>query len=463
MCDYLKMKLALLITAALTAAHAARSDSALSGPSGITKHLNRAAHAARSDSAPSGPSGKIKHLIIMLMENHSFDNMLGWLKRNNTAINGLTGTEYNLANPAVPSSQKIYVTDQGAYRDPDPGHDVTSTAHGIYGTTSVSSAMEHNQSSVTMGGFAQAYQHAGYSIMDCMSPQHVPVISTLAMEFALFDAFFAGMPGPTFPNRLFAMSATSHGFADNDAGQTILGWPQRSIFDSVNASNSSWRVYFEDVATPWLLNNARSEFALEQCRGMDAFAVDAAAGDLPAFTWLDPSYFDIPGANATDQHPNHDVAEGERRIKYVYDALRASPLWNESALVITCEFKIKHIVLYCRVLTKHGRPFFVALPLFCRRRAWWLFRPRSHPGTVEHYFCIPRTPKQTHLHACDDCCSAAGDRRALTRRSPMRGLRLDPTGVHARRRSHSVHRCLPLVSRAAGNSASHPAIYCRVS
>lgn len=82
---------------------------------------------------------------------------------------------------------------------------------------------------VFMDGFVFAYNKTGQSgaaIMDCFAPEHVPVITTLASEFALFDSYFAGVPGPTFPNRLFSMSATSDGFGDNSASETALGWPQ---------------------------------------------------------------------------------------------------------------------------------------------------------------------------------------------------------------------------------------------
>lgn len=79
--------------------------------------------------------------------------------------------------------------------------------------------------------------------------QHVPVISTLAMNFALFDNYFAAIPGPTFPNRAFAMSATSHGFGSNDVGETFAGWPEMTMFDKLNGTGNDYRVYFTDAAT----------------------------------------------------------------------------------------------------------------------------------------------------------------------------------------------------------------------
>lgn len=58
-------------------------------------------------------------------------------------------------------------------------------------------------------------------------------------------------------------------------------------------------------------------------------------GDMPAFSWLEPNYFEAPNIPASDQHPDHDVSIGDQLIKDVYDAVRASPLWEKTALIIT--------------------------------------------------------------------------------------------------------------------------------
>jgi phospholipase C len=74
---------------------------------------------------------KPKHIVFIEFENHSFENMLGWLSRNNSQIRGLTGQEFNYMNASDPSSQKVYVNDQGAYVDPDPGHSLADTAEQV--------------------------------------------------------------------------------------------------------------------------------------------------------------------------------------------------------------------------------------------------------------------------------------------------------------------------------------------
>jgi phospholipase C len=191
-----------------------------------------------------------------------------------------------------------------------------------------------------MSGFVSAYARVQSSqpaetIMDCFTPQAVPVISTLAQEFTVVDSYHASVPACTFPNRLFMLSATSGGFADNDVVQTALGWPQPSIFARLSAAGVDWRVYYTDVPSALLLRDARNLSDVSRYRPIADFAKDALAGDLPAFAWVEPGFLSLPGQPETDQHPAADVADGERWVKSAYEALRASPLWNESAMLVT--------------------------------------------------------------------------------------------------------------------------------
>lgn len=184
--------------------------------------------ASAAAAAAAAGDARIKRVVVLMMENHSFDNMLGWFKRNDSRVDGLTGAESNM-DPTT--NNTVYVTDNGAAVDPDPDHSLGGTAQQIYGTTQLDSSHEHDPSAVSMGGFVAneiAQNGAAWAphIMDCIAPQHVPVITTLAKEFALFDAFFSAVPGPTFPNRLFTLSGTSWGYTVNSAEQTLLGWPQ---------------------------------------------------------------------------------------------------------------------------------------------------------------------------------------------------------------------------------------------
>lgn len=289
--------------------------------------------------SPSGEASggrRVKHVVYLMFENHAFDNLLGW----HPHVDGVNVSKSkrvcnNFRN-------KTYCpTTRGAYVDPDPRHGLAATAEQLYGFGGDTNASEHNPAATTLAGFVSNYAKATGSaseapaIMDCFLPPHVPIISTLANEFTLLDGYHASVPGPTFPNRLFAMSSTSNGFTENDIGQTVGGWPQRSIFSQANEAKASWKVYFSDVPSTFLLTDARNSSDLSKYSGLEGFYQDAKAGQLPTLSWLDPGYFDLPGIPATDQHPSHDVLDGERLLKSVYEALRDSPSWDETVLLVT--------------------------------------------------------------------------------------------------------------------------------
>lgn len=260
--------------------------------------------------------------------------MLGWLP----GVDGVNATgRCNSYNGTT-----YCATNRGAYEDPDPDHSVEGTAEQIFGAPDFPPGQEHNASAETMSGFVSSYAKASSpanapTIMDCFTPQAVPVISTLAAEFTVIDTYHASVPACTFPNRLFQLSGTSGGYAANDVIMTAAGWPQPSIFARLSAANVSWRVYYTDVPSALLMRDARNISDLEagRYRPISEFMADTAAGDLPFFTWVEPGFLSLPGQPETDQHPAADVADGERWMKAVYESVRASPLWNESAMLVT--------------------------------------------------------------------------------------------------------------------------------
>jgi Phosphoesterase family len=143
--------------------------------------------------------------------------------------------------------------------------------------------------------------------------------------------------GSTFPCALAAFSSSfPFLFFYLFRNQTIRGWSQRSIFKALSDANVDWRVYMEEASTAFLMQDMRTLSAIEKMKNINQFYTDAAAGNLPPFSFIDPAYFTIPSiVNASDQHPSHDVLDGERLIKKIYEALRASPDWENSVLVAT--------------------------------------------------------------------------------------------------------------------------------
>lgn len=148
-------------------------------------------------------SDNIEHVIVLMLENRAFDHMLGFMKEGNSDINGcLPGLE-GCSNPIDPldaASEKVSVDDTAVYQQSDPSHSISGTTSQIYGTTNTSA---------DMNGFISSYtkrtgdSEKGPTIMKCFSEEHVPVITTLAKEFAMFDGWYASVPGPTEVNRAY--------------------------------------------------------------------------------------------------------------------------------------------------------------------------------------------------------------------------------------------------------------------
>lgn len=278
-------------------------------------------------------SSPIKHVVVLMMENRSFDHLLGFLHKDNPNIDGLTGSESNPYSTTDPRSAVQPVNEYGFDTGPDdPEHGWAATAEQIFGFP-VSTGKE--KPTPKMNGFVQnalRVHHTPYNPMSMFNKTTAPILNFLATEFAVFDRWFCSLPGPTDPNRGFAMSATSNGMIDNFNGTL---WSQQSYFDYLRTKGVSWRAYYQD--DPWAVMYYRDmhQPANKQfVSTLDKFFEDVKAGQLAQFTWLQPRMTSSHGP-PTWQHPDASVAEGERLIKQIYEALRTSSAWSSLAFLIT--------------------------------------------------------------------------------------------------------------------------------
>lgn len=273
----------------------------------------------------------IKTVVVLVMENRSFDHMLGWMKKAiNPLIDGVNGDECNPVNTTNPKHDSICFTDDAEFVDPDPGHSFEDVLQQVFGSGPLPS----------MDGFVEQAmslsQNLSETVMKGFKPESVPVYETLVREFAVFDRWFSSIPGPTQPNRLFVYSATSHGATSHVKKQLAIGYPQRTIFDSMHENGLDFGIYFQNIPTTLFYRNLRKLKYIKKFHQFDLkFKRDARDGKLPPLTVIEPRYFDLTGLPANDDHPSHDVANGQMLVKEVYEALRASPQWNETLLVIT--------------------------------------------------------------------------------------------------------------------------------
>ena len=291
----------------------------------------------------------IQHVVQVMLENRSFDHMLGFLYPDKTGpggvpFEGLTGTESNTdgSGTAVPVYQ-IDTTKPGAYFMPgaDPGEGYANTNAQLFGSGKEPSPPVATTNSGFVTNFAAAIvrtsaeQRRGSpgtripsDIMSVFTPAALPVMSGLAKGFAVCDHWYSSVPTETFPNRAFACAGTSQGHM-NDA---TASYTVQSIFGLMTAHNLSWKIYGYDAEPLTRANYPDTQGAPDTNFGKFAdFQADCAAGTLPAYSFLEPGW----GSTGNSQHPNYDVALGEALIQQVYQALRGGPGWDQTLLIIT--------------------------------------------------------------------------------------------------------------------------------
>jgi phospholipase C len=271
-----------------------------------------------------------------MMENRSFDHLLGFLKRDkNSNIDGLMGGESNPYNPSNPNSPRVKVTSTSPYVDPNAGHSYPSTRLQIFGTNQDQHPYPNPP---PMNGFvadAESREKGwGPEVLSCFNYSSLPVLTTLALEFGMIDKWYSSLPGPTEPNRAFLHSCSSNGYLDNNEYELGIGFPQRTMFTALGDAGYSWKVYYDVFPSALFMRELR-EYPFN-FHGTAQFVDDCASGNLPFYSFVEPSYFSVPTSGpANDQHPDHNVEDGEKFIKKIYEALRASPLWNKTAFIIT--------------------------------------------------------------------------------------------------------------------------------
>ncbi|PUZ45372.1 hypothetical protein GQ55_8G217500 [Panicum hallii var. hallii] len=287
---------------------------------------------------------KIKTVVVLIQENRSFDHMLGWMKSLNPAIDGVTGAELNHAVAGDAASPAVHFGNASQYVDPDPGHSFMAIYEQVYGDPytwgGAAPATKPGVAVPPMSGFAQQAEKekAGMSatVMNGFRPDAVPVYRELVREFAVCDRWFASVPSSTQPNRMFVHSATSHGLVGNDKKMLRAGMPQRTIFDALHDAGHSFGIYYQFPPAVLLYRNMRQLKYINKFHPYDLdFKRHCKEGKLPNYVVIEQRYLDLKLFPGNDDHPSHDVAHGQRLVKEVYEALRSSPQWNETLLVIT--------------------------------------------------------------------------------------------------------------------------------
>jgi phospholipase C len=266
-----------------------------------------------SDLTPEELLSGIDHIVVVMMENRSFDHYFGGLSlAEGLPVDGLSGSESNpnLMGDAV----AIHNTTMWELTA-DPPHGWTASHAQFNGGLN--------------DGFVTAYQNAGASdldeVMGYYLREQLPVYHALLDEYVLCDRWFASVMGPTWPNRFHLHCGTSDGNQSNDP---ISGIP--SVFDQLIAANVSCRYYASGL--PFVVTYG-TPLPSDHVKLLQDFFTDAENGELPSFSIIDP----ILTAGATignDDHPPADVRDGQAFIATIYDRLAASPNWGRTLFVV---------------------------------------------------------------------------------------------------------------------------------
>jgi phospholipase C len=284
------------------------------------------------------PAGldNLKHVVVLMMENRSFDHMLGSLKAVDGRIDGITNQMSNPDTSGNPVKPQPLAEFQGQL-NPDPDHHFPAVDLQIFNA-------DPNRVP-SMQGFVKSYfnqqRDVGHSqkIMYYFAQSDLPVLTTLALQFAVFNRWFASIPGPTICNRAFAHYGTSFGRVDMNPFDIIE--PFKSIYARlINATpKHTAKVYYYDTTSSTmevanLLQNQPQLFGTYQ-----QFLSDCDKGLLPDYSFVEPNFndheTDSGEAVASDQHPDHDVQAGELLIAEVYMRIKRNPnMWASTALLV---------------------------------------------------------------------------------------------------------------------------------
>jgi phospholipase C len=283
------------------------------------------------EGASSDP--RVKHVVVLVMENRSFDHLLGNLMTPDFEIDGLTGVEFNYANPKAKTGE-ARVTKSAPYVpdvDPSPSHEFHDVMLQLFSQFTVPIFIsDSNQGFVyDYAKVSQDETHAS-KIMQCFGSDQLPALHTLARQFAVCDHWYSSLPGPTWPNRFFIHCATSGGFVDN----AVRTYDMNTIFDNLSRHGVSWRVYYHDVPQSLALSK-QVQYFWSMYEDIDEFFSNCKYGLLPAYSFIEPRYFNEGADRANDQHPIHGVPLGDALIADIYEAVRRSPNWEETILLIT--------------------------------------------------------------------------------------------------------------------------------
>jgi len=320
---------------------------------------------------------QVKNIVFLMLENRSLDNVLGWLYQDpdpqhvfpdasSPSYDGLVAGRFQ--NPSYTWTGRVedypVVPVPGGLGDDQdrvPAYDPYEELKVSDSWKGVLNQLFGNQDTISglppaggpppqMLGFLQdyyAWYMSGWKGLDILwtyTPAQLPAINSLARQYAVSDRWFCSVPSQTNPNRAYSLCGTSLGRESNLNLFAIEQFDVPTVFNYLARAGKSWGLYFTDV---WQQNKSYTEYTFPQISlatgdsdigNISTFFQRAQDGTLPDFTYLEPTWGYGKGTlfkQGTDYHPPTHVLPGDQFLQAVYTAVRTSPQWGQTLLIVT--------------------------------------------------------------------------------------------------------------------------------
>lgn len=260
-----------------------------------------------SNELPDPGASGLEHVVVVTMENRSFDHFVGWLR---DADGHQAGLHYPDRTGAARPTHPLAPDYQGCGH-PNPDHSYAGSRVAYAGGA--------------CDGWLRAGANDAYAIGYYSAPD-LAFLGQAAPRWTVCDRYFAAMMAETFPNRLYLHAAQTDRLDDSHA---LTRLP--TIWDRLDAAGCDGRYYFSDL--PFLLLWGLAHVPI--CRPLDLFLADCALGTLPQVAYVDPRFLGESSGTSGDDHPPADIRNGEAFLHRIYTAVTSGPAWPHTLLVIT--------------------------------------------------------------------------------------------------------------------------------